>query len=81
MAAAGELLRAIENGAITKDHIIAEIGEIADGKIQGRTSQEEITVYKSLGVAAQDLAAGHWLYEKSIRLKFGTDINMMDYSG
>ena len=81
MAAAGELLRAIESGAITKDHIIAEIGEIADGKIQGRTSQDEITIYKSLGVAAQDLAAGHWLYEKSIRLKFGTDINMMDYSG
>lgn len=81
MAAAGELLRAIENGTVTKDHIVAEIGEIADGKIKGRTSRDEITVYKSLGVAAQDLAAGHKLYEMAERDGFGLDINMMDYSG
>lgn len=81
MTAAGELLRAIENGTVTKDHIVAEIGEIADGKIKGRTSRDEITVYKSLGVAAQDLAAGHKLYEMAERDGFGLDINMMDYSG
>lgn len=80
MAAAGELLRAIESGAIAENHIVAEIGEIAAGRIKGRTAKDEITVYKSLGVAAQDLAAGHWLYEKSLRLGFGTDINMMDFS-
>lgn len=80
MAAAGELLRAIATGAVTKDHIAAEIGEVADGKIKGRTSKDEITVYKSLGVAAQDLAAGHKLYEMAMRDGFGFDINMMDYS-
>jgi len=81
MAAAGELLRAIESGVVTQDHIVAEIGEIADGKIQGRTSQDEITVYKSLGVAAQDLAAGHKLYEMALRDGFGLDVNMMDHNG
>jgi len=81
MAAAGELLDAIKAGFASEETIIAEIGEIADGKITGRTSPDEITVYKSLGVAAQDLAAGHWLYEKALRLGFGTDINMMDFEG
>jgi len=79
MAAAGELLRAIENGVIDTSHIAAEIGEIASGKIIGRISSNEITVYKSLGVAAQDLAAAHSLYKKSMQLDFGYKINMMDY--
>lgn len=81
MAAAGELLNAIEAGVASQKTIAAEIGEIAAGRIGGRTSHSEITVYKSLGVAAQDLAAGHWLYEKALRLGFGEDINMMDFAG
>ena len=80
MAAAGELLDAIKKGAVTKNHIVAEIGEIADGQVAGRISTDDITVYKSLGVAAQDLAAGHWLYKKAAKLGFGTDIDMMDFN-
>ena len=80
MAAAGELLRAIETGAASEDTIIAEIGEVANGTIAGRTSEDEITVYKSLGVAAQDLAVGHKLYEMAVRDEVGTEINMMDFN-
>ncbi len=54
---AGELNRAVASGAVTFDHIVAEIGEVLAGNASGRRSDEEITVYKSLGVAAQDLAA------------------------
>ena len=79
-AAAGELIDAIESGAVTKSHILAEIGEVAAATKQGRTSPDEITVYKSLGVSAQDLAAGHKLYEMAVHDDFGIDINMMDYS-
>jgi ornithine cyclodeaminase len=79
MAAAGELLDAIEAGAATKDHIAGEIGEVAAGRVKGRTSADEITVYKSLGVSAQDLAAGHKLYELACRDGFGLDVDMMDY--
>ncbi|MEM7688786.1 MAG: ornithine cyclodeaminase family protein [Pseudomonadota bacterium] len=57
MAAAGELLKAIKAGAVTQDHIIAEIGEVASDASLGRQSVDDITCYKSLGVAAQDLAA------------------------
>jgi len=79
MAAAGELIDAIDSGAVTKSHILAEIGEVAAATQQGRISPAEITVYKSLGVSAQDLAAGHKLYEMAVRDDFGIDINMMDY--
>ena len=80
MAAAGELLSAIKNGVVTKAHIIGEIGEVIDQKVKGRISSQDITVYKSLGVAAQDLAAAHWLYEKSLKLGFGTEINLLDHA-
>ena len=58
LAQAGELLNTMEAGLISEEHIAGEIGEVLDGKIKGRESDEQITVYKSLGVAAQDLAAG-----------------------
>ena len=78
MAAAGELLDAIKNNVVTEGHIIGEIGEVIEASVKGRTSSQDITVYKSLGVAAQDLAAAHWLYDKSLKLDFGTEINLLD---
>lgn len=79
MAAAGELLNAIECGAASPDSIVAEIGEVATDRMQGRISPADITVYKSLGVSSQDLAAGHRLYELACQKGFGVEINMMDY--
>ncbi len=58
LAQAGEYLNAVEAGLIGEDHIAGEIGEVLDGNIKGRENDDQITVYKSLGVAAQDLAAG-----------------------
>lgn len=80
MAAAGELLRAIETGAVTENHIAAEIGEVAMGKKPARENDNEITLYKSLGVSAQDLAAAHILYEKAEKEGFGLDVDMMDHA-
>jgi ornithine cyclodeaminase len=57
LAQAGELRNAIAAGAVTADHIRGEIGEVLLGKAPGRSGDEAITVYKSLGVTAQDLAA------------------------
>jgi ornithine cyclodeaminase len=57
-----EFLHAKEAGLIGDDHIVAEIGEVLSGKIQGRRSPEEITVYKSIGHVVQDLASAWDLY-------------------
>jgi ornithine cyclodeaminase/alanine dehydrogenase-like protein (mu-crystallin family) len=57
-----EFLRAKEAGAIDDSHIVAEIGQVLAGQIPGRTSEAEITVYKSLGHVVQDLASAWALY-------------------
>ncbi len=65
LAAAGELRRAIAAGLVGEDHIHAEIGEVFTGARPGRTSPDQITVYKSLGVIAQDLAAARLLLARA----------------
>jgi ornithine cyclodeaminase len=57
----GEYLRALREGAITPDHILGEIGEVAADRLAGRTGSNEVTAYKSLGIAAQDIAAAHFV--------------------
>jgi|HubBroStandDraft_4_1064222.scaffolds.fasta_scaffold02610_5 ornithine cyclodeaminase/alanine dehydrogenase-like protein (mu-crystallin family) len=65
LAQGAEFLRAKAAGLIGDDHIVAEIGEVLDGKIEGRRAEHEITVYKSLGHVVQDLASAWWLYAGS----------------
>lgn len=57
-----EFLHAKQAGLIGDDHIVGEIGEVLSGKIQGRRSPAEITVYKSIGHIVQDLASAWDLY-------------------
>ena len=57
-----EFLKAKEAGLIDDNHIIAEIGQVLTGEIEGRRSAEEITLYKSLGHVVQDLASAWALY-------------------
>ena len=59
-----EFLRAKQAGLIGDDHIVAEIGEVLAGQIEGRCSADEITVYKSLGHIVQDLATAWALYSQ-----------------
>ena len=61
----GEYLRALRAGAITPDHILGEVGEVANGSKQGRRSPSDVTLYKSLGIAPQDLASAHYVLEKA----------------
>lgn len=59
-----EFLKAKAEGLVGDDHIVAEIGEVLAGKIEGRRSEDEITVYKSLGHIVQDLASAWALYSQ-----------------
>jgi ornithine cyclodeaminase/alanine dehydrogenase-like protein (mu-crystallin family) len=64
LAQGAEFLRAKAAGLIGDDHIVAEIGKVLGGEIEGRRSNEEITVYKSLGHVVQDLATAWALYSQ-----------------
>lgn len=65
LAQGAEFLRAKTAGWIGDDHIAGEIGEVLAGKLEGRRSPEEITIYKSLGHVVQDLASAWALYSKA----------------
>jgi ornithine cyclodeaminase len=58
-------------GLIGDDHIRGEIGEVALGKVAGRTGNQEITLFKSLGLAVEDLAAAHHIYSRAVAQKLG----------
>jgi ornithine cyclodeaminase/alanine dehydrogenase-like protein (mu-crystallin family) len=61
----GEYLRALKSGDITPEHILAEIGEVANRTKIGRRALSDVTLYKSLGIAPQDLASSHYVLEKA----------------
>ena len=76
LAQAGELLHAIGAGRVSESHIVAEIGEVLDGRVPGRRADEEITVYRSLGVAAQDLAAATLVLRRAEESGAGTVVGL-----
>ncbi len=61
LAEAGDLIIPINNGEYDADNIVGELGRLINGDLEGRTSPEDITVYKSLGNTAQDLAAAEYV--------------------
>jgi ornithine cyclodeaminase/alanine dehydrogenase-like protein (mu-crystallin family) len=78
LAAAGELLSALRASVVTADHVLGEIGEVIDGRVAGRTSAADITLYKSLGIAAQDLAAAHAIWQLATEEGSGLTVDLMD---
>jgi len=61
---AGDFLIPKKEGAVTEKQVRGEIGEVLLGKKKGRQSDEEITVFKSLGIAAEDIFAAWHIYQK-----------------
>jgi ornithine cyclodeaminase/alanine dehydrogenase-like protein (mu-crystallin family) len=73
---AGDFLFAKQEGAINDEHIVGEIGEILVGSLKGRGTQDEITVFKSLGLAVEDLAAAEYIYKKALAAGVGTAVEL-----
>jgi ornithine cyclodeaminase/alanine dehydrogenase-like protein (mu-crystallin family) len=71
---AGDYLVPAQEGAIGPDHIKAEIGEILIGAHPGRTAPDELTVFKSLGLAVEDLAAAEYVVRRAQETGTGTTV-------
>ena len=69
---AGELIIPMKKGKFAASDIVAEIGELLTGAAKGRRSEHEITLFKSLGVAVEDLAAAHHVHEQAVARGAGT---------
>lgn len=74
LAQAGELIHAL--GERAPDFIVGEIGAVLNGSVPGRRSPEELTVYKSLGIAAQDLALAHAAATSARAAGLGTQVRL-----
>ena len=69
---AGDYVLAAEEGAITPESVVAEIGELVIGSKQGRRSADEITLFKSLGLAIEDVVSAEYLFRKAKAENAGT---------
>ncbi len=75
-AGTNDLLWPIRNGVITAEHVHAEIGELVAGTAPGRDDDEQITLYKSVGVAVQDAAAAMLVLRAAREQGLGTEIEL-----
>ncbi len=76
LAEAGDILIPIAEGAVTEDHIFASLGEIIIGAKPGRESDEEITVFKSCGLAVQDISTAQAVYAAARKKGIGTEVEL-----
>lgn len=73
---AGDLIIPLNEGIISENHIIGELGQIVLGQVQGRTNDTEITLFKSVGVAVQDAVAASRALEGARQQGLGTQIDL-----
>jgi len=73
-AEAGDLIQAEREGAIGPHHVRGEIGEVFAGTLVGRTEEREITLFKSLGMAVEDVATARHLYDLACERGLGIQV-------
>ena len=73
---AGEFIQALAEGAIGTDHIVGEIGEVLTGIAPGRRSAQEITLFRGVGLAVEDLAAARLLHRLAVERGEGTRVEL-----
>ena len=74
LAETGDLIQPIRAGLFSEDHIQAELGEILLGRKPGRTSDDQITFFKSVGVAVQDAVAAQLALQNAKKMNLGTEV-------
>ena len=75
LSEAGDILIPLEEGIITKEDFTGDLGNVLKGEVTGRTKEDEIIVFKSVGVAAQDLVAAREIYERAVKSGIGMQWN------
>ena len=74
-ATIGDLHHALEEQAVTREQVHAKLGAVVAGRKQGRTGDQEITVFDSTGMALQDVAVAALVYERALESGAGRRID------
>jgi len=72
----GDVVLGIREGRFSREHVSAELGEIAGGRAPGRSADREITVFKSLGLAIEDVTAAALAYRRAREMRRGTKVGL-----
>ncbi|WP_315168129.1 ornithine cyclodeaminase family protein [Metaclostridioides mangenotii] len=75
LSEAGDILIPLDNGTITKDDFTGDLGDLILGKITGRENDDEIIVFKTVGIGTQDLITAKYIYDKAVADGVGTEWN------
>ncbi|WP_027703039.1 ornithine cyclodeaminase family protein [Metaclostridioides mangenotii] len=75
LSEAGDILIPLDNGTITKDDFTGDLGDLILGKITGRKNDDEIIVFKTVGIGTQDLITAKHIYDKAVADGVGTEWN------
>jgi alanine dehydrogenase len=74
IAECGDVLLALEEKSVMPDQVQTEIGEVLAGTKPGRSKPDEVTLYKSVGIAIQDVATADLVYHKALEQNLGTNV-------
>lgn len=72
----GDVAIPIKEGVITEAHVLGEVGEVLLGRIEGRTSASDITLFESVGIAVEDLSAALLIYRLAVKAGIGTEVEI-----
>jgi alanine dehydrogenase len=74
MVESGDIVLGIDEGRFGQSHVLGELGEVVLGRIGGRTSDNEITIFKSLGMAVEDVVSADLVYRRALETGAGTEL-------
>jgi alanine dehydrogenase len=72
----GDVVQGIREGRFTDAHVLGELGEVVLGRVTGRRSPHDVTIFKSLGMAVEDVVAADLVYRRAVESGAGTELTL-----
>jgi alanine dehydrogenase len=72
----GDVVQGVKEGRFTESHIAGEVGDLVLGRVTGRTSNDEVTIFKSLGMAVEDVVSADLVYRKAVESGAGSELTL-----
>lgn len=72
----GDVVLGIAEGHFVAAHVVGELGDVVGGRLVGRRAPDEVTIFKSLGMAVEDVAAAHLVYQRAVAAGVGATLSL-----
>ena len=76
LAESGDIVQGINDRLFTASHIVGELGELLDKRVEGRQSERDVTIFKSLGLAVEDIVAADLAYRRAVGTNVGRELEL-----